>query len=562
VCCNIDPLPEHVSDSGINETLPLRWFNRRVFLLVFGHSLRYACQAPIGALPLRIMLPVCPNALPTLIRQRRYWLVMLLLWAAVVALALRAHVADLRQQSIQVAAEGARNVFRMVTLTRSWNEQHGGVYVAQPADTADNGHSKPNYALITPAHMTRLISELAASDAGAVFHMTSLNPLRPENQADTWEQAALQAFEAGATEVINLEPSANGDLLRYMAPLKVHPPCLPCHQQQGYRVGDVRGGISVTQRYAPIAAPTERSIRQAALAYGAGFLLVSLAGWVLLELLRRRWMDLVGKIDELTATRGELVQSEKMASLGRMVAGFAHEINTPVGVAVGAVSQQEETLNDIDRLLSAEDVSEDDLRSELAHLRLGGALALSNLRRAANLVQSFKRTSIDQSSDEVRVFGMKELISDVLFTLQNQLKRLPITVQVDCADDLQLNGFPGLLEQLLTNLVMNAIQHAFDNGQRPGHLAISAAREGADLHLVFSDNGVGMGAEHLARVFEPFYTTRRGQGGSGLGLYICYNLVTTRLAGSIQCTSAPNSGCRFDIRFPLHLPTLPHKDTA
>lgn len=520
-----------------------------VFLLAFGHGLSYAWVAPSGVSQPSPMLPIHPSALPALMRQRRYWLILLGLWAGIVVLALRAQITDLRDQSIKVATEGARNVFRMVMLTRSWNEKHGGVYVTPTSDNAEFDRAQPNYTLITPAHMTRLISELAASDAGAVFHLTSLNPLRPENQADAWEKAALHTFEAGAKEMISIEPSVNGDLLRYMAPLQTKAPCLPCHAHQGYREGDIRGGISVTQHYAAIATPTELSIRQAALTYGAAFLLVSLAGWMLLELLRRRWLDLAAKIDELTATRGELVQSEKMASLGRMVAGFAHEINTPVGVAVGAVSQQEETLNDIDRLLDAEDVSEDALRAELTSLREGGALALSNLRRAANLVQSFKRTSIDQSSDEIRAFDMKALVDDVLFTLHHQFKRLPIAVQVTCAPDLHLLGTPGLLEQLLTNLLMNAIQHAFDNGQRVGRIEIGAERDGANLHLSFSDDGVGMSAEHLARVFEPFYTTRRGQGGSGLGLYICYNIVTIKLGGNIHCSSTPGAGTRFDIRF-------------
>ena len=502
------------------------------------------------------MLPKHPIAIPALIRQRRYWLLLWVLWAVTMAVALRINVAHLREQSIQVAAEGARNVFRMVMLTRSWNEQHGGVYLqasSHPAPAPGAPGTEPgptDFTRINPAHMTRLISELAASDAGAVFHMTSLNPLRPDNQADAWESASLRAFEGGAKEIISIEPSPGGDLLRYMAPLQVQQPCMVCHAQQGYRVGDVRGGISVTQHYAPIAAPTELSIRQSALAHGAGFVLVSLAGWLLLELLRRRWRDLVGKIEELNTTRGELVQSEKMASLGRMVAGFAHEINTPVGVAVGAVSQHEETLNRIDALLSTDEVNEAALRSELSSLRLGGALALSNLRRAASLVQSFKRTSIDQSSDEVRTFAMKELIDDVLFSLHNQFKNLPISVKVNCADGLNLQGAPGVLEQLLTNLLMNAIQHAFDNGRRAGQIDIRADRDGSDLHLLFADNGVGMSVEHLARVFEPFYTTRRGQGGSGLGLYICYNIVTATLGGSIHCASTPGNGCQFDVRLP------------
>jgi len=488
-------------------------------------------------------------AIPAVIHQRRYWLVLFVLWGLAVVVALHINVAHLREQSIQVAAEGARNVFRMVMLMRSWNEKHGGIYLSTPAGAPDNDSNKQNFTLINPAHMTRLISELAAGDAGAVFHMTSLSPLRPGNQADAWEQASLLAFETGAKEIISVEPGPNGDLLRYMAPLQVQSPCMPCHAHQGYRVGDIRGGISVTQHYAPIATPTELSIRQSSLAYGAVFALVTMAAWLMLELLRRRWLDLVGKIEELSATRGELVQSEKMASLGRMVAGFAHEINTPVGVAVGAISQHDETLARINALLSQDEVDEDLLRDELEHLRHGGALALSNLRRAATLVQSFKRTSVDQSSEQPGRFDMRELIEDVCFTLQHTLKRLPITVHIDCADHLGIYGVPGLLEQLLTNLIMNAVQHAFDNGKRAGNIHISAMLEQDQVLMRFADDGVGMSAEQLARIFEPFYTTRRASGGSGLGLYICYNIVSVQLHGTLACDSQPNAGSTFTIRF-------------
>jgi signal transduction histidine kinase len=400
------------------------------------------------------------------------------------------------------------------------------------------------------ALMTRLISEMATSQIGLAFHLTSLNPLRPENAADAWEKKSLAVFEKGTTEVVGVEQSADGDVFRYMAPLRVSEPCMPCHAHQGYRVGDIRGGISVTQPYEAIDAATRAGVRLSTWTHAGVFVLVAALGWLLLELLRKRWFELAGKIRELEDTRGELVHSEKMASLGRMVAGFAHEINTPVGVAVGAVSQHDETLNTIEKMLTQDEVNEDALRAELASLRQGGALALSNLQRAAKLVQSFKRTSIDQASDEVRDFDMKTLISDVLFTLHNVLKRLPIQVTVDCADDLALHGTPGLLEQLLTNLVMNVTQHAFDNGTRAGTLRISATRHDSQVHLACVDDGTGMQPDQVARVFEPFYTTRRGEGGSGLGLYICYNIATTQLGGTITCESAPNAGCRFDIHFP------------
>ena len=497
-----------------------------------------------------------------LIRERRWWLLLLLIWCIGVGVSLRSHIQDIRQQSIEVATEGARNVFRMLTLTRSWNERHGGVYVTEEGATATGNPKASDLTLITPAHMTRLLSEMAVSETGAMFHLTSLKPLRPENVADQWEHDALLAFEKGVSEIVGVQPSPSGELLRYMAPLRVLQPCMACHAHQGYKVGDIRGGISVSQHYEPIAKPTEASVQQAKLTYGAVFVLVGAMSWLLLELLRRRWMELGNKIVELEEARGVLVQSEKMASLGRMVAGFAHEVNTPVGVAVGAVSQHEETLNRIEQMLTQEEVNEDALREELASLRQGGALALSNLHRAAKLVQSFKRTSIDQSSDELRTFDIKDLIVDVLFTLHNVLKRLPIEVQVECEQAIYIHGAPGLLEQLLTNLVMNAVQHAFDNGKRSGILRISAAKEGDMLHLACIDNGAGMQPNQVARVFEPFYTTRRSEGGSGLGLYICYNIVHEQLDGSIECESSPGAGCRFDIRFSPRFTEGPHRPAA
>ncbi len=501
------------------------------------------------------------NKIPAFINQRRWWWLLLGAWAAAIFLSWQSQSRDIEHTSIQVAAEGARNMFRMVVVTRNWNASHGGVYVPITPATQPNPYLQHPLrdvmttdglalTLVNPAYMTRLIGEIAKIDTGAIFRLTSLKPIRPENAPDTWERKALLAFEGGTQESIEVESSIDGPLLRYMAPLRVEKPCLQCHASQGYREGDIRGGVSVSQRYAPIQMANQASVRQTALLHTGVFMLMAALGWLLLELLRKRWLELVLKMQELETTRDELVQSEKMASLGRMVAGFAHEINTPVGVAVGAISQHADILAHIDTLMTQEEVSETELRAELEHLRQGGALALSNLRRAAHLVQSLKRTSVDQSSEQVRSFGMKELIQDVCATLQHSLKRLPVTTHIDCAEELLIKGVPGLLEQLLTNLIMNALQHAFDDGTRPGNIRIAALRQGDAVQLHFSDDGVGMTEDQVSRIFEPFYTTRRAQGGSGLGLYICYNIVTTKLGGSIECVSSPNAGCCFHIQFP------------
>jgi signal transduction histidine kinase len=149
---------------------------------------------------------------------------------------------------------------------------------------------------------------------------------------------------------------------------------------------------------------------------------------------------------------------------------------------------------------------------------------------------------------------MKELIADVCATLQHHLKRLPITIHIDCPEGLKLKGVPGLLEQVLTNLIMNAVQHAFDQGRRAGNIQIAASLKQQTVYLRFADDGAGMTPEQVTRIFEPFYTTQRAQGGSGLGLYICYNIVTAKLGGRIECSSAPEAGCRITIEFPEHLP--------
>jgi len=499
---------------------------------------------------------------PAFIRDRRYWLLLLLLWAGIVGWSLRDHLASIRHHNQEVVTEGARNMFRMVLLTRLWNSMHGGVYVLVDERTQPNPYlNDPNrdivdnrgraLTLVNPAYMTRLIGELAHQDEGVSFHITSLKPINPGNAADDWERPVLESFERGVKEAAGFEKRpVDGLVHRYMAPLVVVEACLKCHAAQGYKIGDIRGGISVSQRYQPFLDAARPSESEGKLRHGAIFLLVFLACWWLLEQLRRRWLDLDVKIEEVDRAHGELVQSEKMASLGRMVAGFAHEINTPIGVAVGAITHGEETLNKIDQLLASEEVSEDELRAALASLREGDGLAISNLRRAANLVQSFKRTSIDQASDHERLFIVRELIDDVLYALHNQLKRQPVTVTVDCPEALKIHGMPGLLEQLLTNLLINSLLHGFDNGLRAGTITIRVGLDNGRLHLDYADTGAGMSEEVAARIFEPFFTTRRGEGGSGLGMYICYTIVTTRLGGTIRCESKPGEGCRFLIDFP------------
>jgi predicted ATPase/signal transduction histidine kinase len=267
---------------------------------------------------------------------------------------------------------------------------------------------------------------------------------------------------------------------------------------------------------------------------------------------KERTVQLNAKVEELTQTRHELVQSEKMASLGRLVAGFAHELNTPLGVAIGSASLLQRKAKQINVLMEQEEVDVDELLAALQSIDKGSDLTLSNLERAAKLVTSFKRTAVDQTSDEVRSFHVHQVVNDIINTLNSRFKKTDIAIQVNCPDDIKIKSLPGALEQILTNLLMNSFTHGFNEGKNAGIIQLKVQLlDGEQLHLEYSDNGKGIASENLEKIFEPFFTTHRAHGGSGLGMYICYNIVTTQLHGTLTCESIVGEGVVFKVDYPI-----------
>ncbi|MFC5302365.1 ATP-binding protein [Azospira restricta] len=501
----------------------------------------------------------------SLVVNRVWWLLLWAIYALIAALFLDASLAQIRQHNIEIATEGARNVVRMLVVTRKWNAMHGGVYVPISEQVQPNPYLEhprrdietrdgQKLTMINPAFMTRMIADMTRDIGGLSFRIISQKPINPNNAPDAWENAGFAQLAAGRHEIAELVAPGGNGVFRYLAPLHVTKECLDCHRDQGYRVGDLRGGISISQDYAPFLAAAAPSERSSIVAHWSVFLLLVLfSGWAL-EQLRRSWLRLEDNIAELQQTRDELLQAEKMASLGRMVAGFAHELNTPVGISVGAVSHNEEALRRIDRLLAGDEVDEAQLRDELATLQTGSQLALANLRRASALVQRFKQSSIDQTSEQRRVFAVRELIEDVAFTLKAQLSRKPVELRIECPPELRINSIPGLFEQVLTNLVLNSLQHGFADGGRSGTITVSVGVPArGTLRIVYRDDGAGMAQDVAERIFEPFFTTKRGAGGSGLGMFLCYNIVTEELAGQIRCTAQPGAGVEFDISIPCEI---------
>ncbi|HTL90178.1 MAG TPA: ATP-binding protein [Leptolyngbya sp.] len=250
----------------------------------------------------------------------------------------------------------------------------------------------------------------------------------------------------------------------------------------------------------------------------------------------------------LQQAKSQLMQTEKMAALGRLVAGVAHEINTPIGIGVTAASLLVEKTENFSQRFQTGAMKRSDLDRFLDVMQQGSQMTLTNLNRAAELIQSFKQVAVDQSSESKRVFNLSQYLEEILLQISPKLKGLhSVTIQGDRAHT--LNSYPGAFSQIITNLVINSIVHAYLPHQR-GRITIAFARIESHLILEYRDDGQGILAEHLGKIFEPFFTTKRGQGGSGLGLHIVYNLVTQKLGGTIYCESQPEQGARFIMRLP------------
>ncbi|MBV1933868.1 MAG: hypothetical protein KUG59_04210, partial [Parvibaculaceae bacterium] len=270
------------------------------------------------------------------------------------------------------------------------------------------------------------------------------------------------------------------------------------------------------------------------------------------EKLNHSNVRLLEALDDLKETQTGLIEAEKMASLGGLVAGISHEINTPIGVSVTAISHLEKVQKELEQEFLAGTLEKETFQKKLTTSQEAIRIVLSNLGRASSLITSFKRVSVDQSCTEEAKFDLKTLFDDALLSLSPNLRKTKHQVNLSASGPIQLEADPGALHQILNNLVMNSLLHAFPKTD-DGVINIAIDGTGDDVVITFQDNGIGMSPNTSARIFEPFFTTKRGQGGSGLGMHIIYNLVTQTLNGKIQCRSTLGEGTVFTIRLPASL---------
>lgn len=257
-------------------------------------------------------------------------------------------------------------------------------------------------------------------------------------------------------------------------------------------------------------------------------------------------------LQELKDTQARLIESKKMAALGGLVAGVAHEINNPVGFSITAASVLEDETKVLLEAYEADDLTRSNLVAYLNTAKESSRLILRNLQQAAGLIESFKRVAVDQISLEKRSFNLKRYLEETVYNLRPELKKTAHELSIHGDETIEMVSYPGAIAQIATNLVMNSIIHAYQN-EEAGHLRFEISQHQGRVTLCYADDGAGIPAEHRKQIFEPFFTTARHQGGSGLGLHIVYNLVTQKLKGNIRCESHPDEGTRFIVDLPAQL---------
>lgn len=269
------------------------------------------------------------------------------------------------------------------------------------------------------------------------------------------------------------------------------------------------------------------------------------------QALRDSNQELLDALEQVHQYQSQVIQSEKMASLGQMVAGVAHEVNTPIGLGVTASTMLSDRIDDIKSELEKKSLSAKKLERFLDESKENTQIIYRNLSRAADLVSSFKQVAVDQTADNSRNVKLEPFVNEVILSLNPTLKKFNHSIVINCPAELEIQTKPGPINQVLINMIMNSVIHAFDDNE--GTITIDIWLENHTCHIKYQDNGKGIEEKIKQRIFDPFVTTKRGEGGSGLGLHLVYNLVTQALGGNISVESELDKGSTFNISFPVEI---------
>lgn len=256
--------------------------------------------------------------------------------------------------------------------------------------------------------------------------------------------------------------------------------------------------------------------------------------------------ELQSTISNLKLTQDKLVEAEKMAGLGGLVAGVAHEINTPVGIGLTGISHFSFITEEIEEKYKNEEMTEDDFKEYIDVTKKLATTINTNLYRTSEIIKNFKQVAVDQTSELKREFNVKEYTSGIIISIDNIIKKKDISIYINCQSDLNIDSYPGAYAQIITNLIINSMKHGFVDINK-GTISIDVKIIEDKIELIYKDDGKGIKKEDLEKIYEPFFTTNREAGGTGLGMNIVYNLVNKTFSGSISCKSKENEGVEFKI---------------
>lgn len=255
-------------------------------------------------------------------------------------------------------------------------------------------------------------------------------------------------------------------------------------------------------------------------------------------------------IHQIQETQEKLVESEKLASLGSIVAGVAHEINTPLGTALTSATFLEELIKDAENEFINNRLTKRRFSGFISDIKDSCHMLIDSIFRTSQLVQSFKQIAVDQSDTQLLAFNLCDYLNKIVLSLKHEYKNTSHKIKIHCSGKVEIESFPGAFAQIFTNLIMNSLTHGFENVIE-GMILIDIKKIDSNLFIIYSDNGKGISKSDLKRIFDPFFTTKRGAGGSGLGMNIVYNLVTQKLGGTIQVKSERNNGVKFIMQIPV-----------
>ncbi len=476
---------------------------------------------------------------------------------------------------VEQATRQAKMLFAQIKITRQWVADHNGLFFVkapgveenpflpdgQIQDVAGNWLVKRN-----PAMVTRELSAYAAREGMGQFNVTSLKPMNPNNSPDDFERSSLEGFDQGLREAVSIETSAGSHRLRYMAPLLVDSGCIECHTGQGYRIGDIRGGMSVSIPIDSAYQEIKRNNRLLLNIAVATIIIVSLTIFLLFEFLVARRLkalarqmerypeqtkldpkeesepdDEIGSLSnnfrklcqrleesqqELINTREQVFQGEKMAALGRLVAGVSHEINNPLGGMQNCIQTMQRSMDQPDLLTR--------------YLELLG----QGVERIKGTVQQL--LNIGRKEPLKRQQGdVDEMIRDCLELTCMGRRNIELDLQLGVGEPLWV-GMEAL-RQVVLNLAGNAVQAL---GKSSGRLEVSSWVESHQLAVQIADSGPGIAAEHLDKIFEPFFTTKEVGEGTGLGLSVSYSLIK-QMGGELEAENRAEGGAVFRFTIPL-----------